>query len=701
MSKVERLIRGNQHRLALQTLETLEKKSPHNCWVGTNRASLLMEEGGYDEAAEILESLVEVHPDHLMAIAMFASASFALDGFELAKPAIHRAFQRCAIDFPNQVGMLAMDIAAWLYEAGHFMAARQHLTLAMRLSADDNKQDLFRRLLEFDGNRQLPYPLRGVHELAAYSGSDEDAGEASKAKLLSNMGCWRPAAKIFTRLAEKAETNVDLWQNAGLCRVWDGDEKLAAEAFRRAVRHTEDDEVAVEFETLAQLLDLNTTEDRIPFPVRKFEVKSVSSLLTRLDEDARFVRTEFPPQENSALIALFAVIDNPERLQLPDGPLTLEKVAYVVARVSVYAVPEDAGDTEDEDAAADDDEIAVTVFLTGTEGPELDGANAAFQETAAECAVEMEADADAEFASIPRDLRIFDWTWRLPEKTPVRIRKELELQKWENVVFEQWTASPLAALGGKNPRQAANDTELRIPLQAALIVVDAQCDCQEYFLDVDLLRQSLQLEPFLPLSETPESGINSCTVMQLHRLPVEKLSDKLLSSTLNRAILIHHSRFLQCVLTEVFLRPACLEKLELQRVYLTMFTLCRDRNQREEALKWLEKAKEHARSEENAFQLVLQVVIRELAFRLEDPDDPGTQPLIQYLNDYYLPKIPQLRETLTELLEQHDVTPPWDEPQELAGVEAGAGTMTEGGIWTPAAAQEKQEKKKIWLPGQD
>ena len=34
----------------------------------------------------------------------------------------------------------------------------------------------------------------------------------------------------FAKLAEQDSNSAALWQNTGLCRAWDGDEKLAAEA---------------------------------------------------------------------------------------------------------------------------------------------------------------------------------------------------------------------------------------------------------------------------------------------------------------------------------------------------------------------------------------------------------------------------------------------------------------------------------------
>ncbi|MFQ5733832.1 MAG: tetratricopeptide repeat protein, partial [Planctomycetaceae bacterium] len=202
IEKVERLLEGRQKSRAVQALEALGRKHPDNPWVVTTRSEVLMQEALFDEAAELLEPFVEAHPDHHYALALMAVASFSADGFELAKPIIHRAFQRCRRDYPDMLADLALGVASSMLGTGKYLAARAHLVLALRLAPDEMKSQIFLRLIDFDGNVQIPYPLRSVHEIAEVAGADEKGSDAHKAVLLSTLGCWRPAARIFTRPAE-------------------------------------------------------------------------------------------------------------------------------------------------------------------------------------------------------------------------------------------------------------------------------------------------------------------------------------------------------------------------------------------------------------------------------------------------------------------------------------------------------------------
>ncbi|GAB4136055.1 MAG: protein disulfide-isomerase [Planctomycetaceae bacterium] len=699
MARVERLIQGNQPRLALQSLDSLNEKHPGNPWIGVNRAAILLDQGKLADAKSILEPLVENHPDHLQAIALLATVSFSADGFDLAKPAIHRAFQRCASAFPDMIGNLALGIAASMYAAHQYMGARQHLTLAMRLVSDEEKQDIFIRLLEFDGNRQLPYPLRSVHDLETVAGSEELQTEATKARKLSDRGCWRPAAKIFTKLAEQESSNAALWWNAGLCHAWDGNEVSAAQALHRAAELMDDEATAIEYETLAQLLDYNTTEDVTRFSNKNYSVTSVSQLLTKLDESKFFIRMEIPDRlegEQNAPVAIYHVVDRPELLEQSEEDITLETIADVIAQVSLF----DARSSSDED----DQDLSALAILTGEQGDPLENASKLFQECSGDLATLKPEDSDEEFnETIPRELSRLTWRWQFPEKTPVVKQRELEMQKWERETLENWTNTKLAALKGKTPLEAAQDDQLHIPLAAAVVVLDSYCDRAKYNLQIAQLRERLSLAEEPPLEISEETSLNSFTVMQLQRLPIEQLSDAQLSSMLNRAILIHHGSFLKRVLTEVLKRPACLEHVDLNRVYMALVDLCLEQGNREEALDWVARGLDDAKDQERMFESSLKWTFRELSIRLEDPSDSEITPLLERIDSQFLTKLPQLRDSLNQLLEVHDITPPWQGRPQLAGVNPAEGTTSGGGIWTPGdpSPAEGEGGKKLWTPGQD
>lgn len=692
IEKIERLQESNQLRVALQTLDLLEKKHPGNAWIATTKAEILLEEGEPDAATETLESLVREQPDHTYGIGLLAVASFAADGFELAKPAIHRAFQRCVRDFPALVSELAMAVAASMMGGGKYLAARAHLALALTIAPEEHKRDVFLRLLEFDGNRRIPWPLRSVHAFHPLQGLQAQGDEVRKAMLLAGLGCWRPAARLLARLGEQHGEHADLWFNIGLCRAWDGDETLAAEALHTAARLQEDFETAVEWETLAQLLDFNTTDDRVLLVGREYDVSSVSRLLTKLDEEPRLTRVAIPPEEEEdGPAAIFYIVDDPERLQSDPATYTRETVPAIRGQVTVY----DRSDEPDED----EEEAEPRVFLSGTEGAEFDAAAQVFEDAAGDLVERDEEEEDEPTATVPRELSELMWRWHFPEKTPLCVRRRLELQQWEHVTQRVWPESPLSALGGKTPADAAGDPGLNVPLRAALTVLDAYCDRSRYRLDAGRLRERLGIDAPQPVQFEGEAALNSLTAMQLLRVPVREISDESLAMLVHRAVLIHHAGFVEDVLSELANRPDCLARFDAQKVFLILEDLCREEGRYEDSLRWIERGKEYAAGQERSFELTLQWVMRELTLRVEDPSDPALGPLLQHINDYYLPKLPELRPTVSTLVAAFDIPAPWEASGEPSV--AGSGPVTTG-LWTPGGEQPAaaDATRKLWLPGQ-
>lgn len=698
IEKIERMVQAKQNRQALQALETIDAAHPGNPWIAINRAMVLInEENRLEEAITVLAALLKQFPEHHQATAILANASFAEYGFEQARSAIHHAFLRSSAQHPKVVGNLALGIAAAMYSGHKYMAARQHLTLAMRIVPDDAKQDIFVRLLEFDGNRQLPFPLRSVHELKKVDDlADELQAEVQKARQLSDRGCYRPAAKIFAKLAEQQPNNSALLINTGLCYAWDGEELLAANYLHDAAKNIDDIPTAIEYETLAQLLDYNTTDDIISFSSQEFSINSVSQLLTRLDGEKSFIRIHFPvspEQEDEAPAAMYHFVDHPERTEPTDEPLTIDNIANVLGQIVIY------------DGEPGNPESTAAAFVTGEEGERLETTCSAFTQAVGDCVIDSEIDDDIPDEAIPRELSQLTWRWHLPEGTPMIQQVELEQEMWKRATLTEWIQTPLTALGGKTPTEAASIPELQIPLSAALVVVDAYCDRDKHPLNVDEMREHLSLPPIEPLTISPTTSLTTFTAMQLQRLPVEELTDAQVSSTLNRAILIHHCRLLYRVLTNVLKRPECMERVDLNRVYMTLLSLSLESGNREEAIEWTTLGAEHAKTLDKAFEQGLQWAMRELSIRVEDPEDTGVQQLLERFDTYYFPKLPGLQSSIDELLLGHNIVPPWAGREQLATEGIDGGALSGGGIWTPdsgaPAPQSDGAPPKLWTPGQD
>ncbi len=689
IDKVSKYQDNRQTQSSLQVLDRLVTTKPELSWGYVTKASILMNEGQYAEAREALVPLLEKSPDHSFAIALYATAAFATAGYEKAKPAIYRAFQKCSASFPDVVGSLAMGIAAWMFGRLKLMGCRQYLAQALRLVPDEDKQDIFLRLLEFDSNGDVPYPLRSVHPLSPAKAPESAAPELAeelprlvhRAESLVALGCFEPAAETYRRLAERDPESAGLWQNAGFCAAWDGNEAAAAEALHRAAKLHHDAETAVECETLAQLLDLNQPDALLPLRSIQYRVRSAARLLTLLDEHERFVRLPMRKQSDEDKSVTFTVLDRPPLAEDPDLWPEMDAVPCSIAQVGID--PETAS--------------GPLVVLSGLEGADINAARDLFDGCAAEVIESSEAEEDNFQFAVPKEQAPMLFEWHFPTAMPVVRQSQLEQNRWEQNVRDIWPNTPLAGLGGKTPTEAKGDPSLEIPLRAAIYVLDAFCDRNRHLIDIAAVCDNFGVAPPTPIEPQPGLPLQSFSAMQLHRLKIPELSDDQLIYVLNRVLLIHHARFLHDVLTEALSRPSCADNVDRDRSYSTLSELARDRNDRDKTYRWIHEGQQHAQTREDAFEKTLRWEIRELSFRAEDPGDPNLMPLVHKLVRKYAKKLPQVVSYVAAILITYGIEPPAN-LAEIASEEPG--TVSTGGIWTPGQESAEAGEKKIWLPGQ-
>lgn len=695
MGRIDRLRTNNQPRMALQALDQLDKLHPDTPWIVTNRAAMLLDLGDYTPAVELLNSFLETHPEHSFAAALHATGMLMSAGYQAAKPSIQRALQRSSKSFPEMMGNLMVGVAALMHAEKRFLAARQYLVLAMRLCPEEDRQQIFLRLLEFDSNGEIPYPLRSVHDLLDYQGTEEREKEARKARRLSDLGCWELAARLFTKLADQEPENPVLWQNAGFCRAWDGDEVRAAHALHKASALHTDFETAVECETIAQLLDLNMTTDQVKYRRAVFHVTRIAKLLSLLDEQERLARLpvsrDTQEQEAAPPVAVYQLLDRPLPSASEARVLTRETVPVVLAQITIFA----ADDRTREPAE---------VSFVGVDGEQFEDALKSLREWSGSTLEPLDsADDDEDLAiidTIPREYSWIQQRWYFSNHTPVIRQREMAAEKWKEFLADIWPTSALSGLGGKTPVEAADIPEMKVAATATLYVLDAFCDQNNYQLDTQPIADRLGIAVLPAVEVTETTPLNTFTAMQLHRLPVENLSDVQLTSALNRALLIRHDAFLYQILREVLNRPTCTQQIDLNRVYLTLSELAQNHFDLPQALEWIAKAREHGAQTDQSIQDELKWLIRELVLRLEDPSDEEIKPLSQLLWNDYGEKVPAIRNFLAELM--HNAGHPTPTMESGGIVTPGiAGEGAAGATTRPQEGQTGQEpKQKLWLPGQ-
>lgn len=686
MDRIARLMEGNQPRVALQQLEILDRKHPKNAWIGTTRSMILLDMNEAPAARDQLRQVLETYPDNELAIALNAIAILRSDGPDAAKKAIHRAFQRSAKKLPSMVSDLAGAMASIHLEARHLMAAREHLALALRLAPEERRQMLFVQLLELDGADDVPYPMRGSHPLPVITGSDELLKEVRKAQKYAAVGCWSTAADVFSTLANSSPDQAELWHAAGLCRAWDGDEAVAADSLHRAARLYADEGIAVECETLAQLLDQKTTQDVVEEQLYTAEISSVSRLLTLLDNNPRIPRLPAPPSQEAQddSVASYVVLDRP----LEPGNAAdwkIEDVPVVLAKIIIY----DADPQQN---------LKANLLIAGQRGAKLEDAKALISAASGDL-LEWTTGANEpkRVGANPAETEILEHYWYLPPKMPIRPRRDLLNQFWTTAVNQKWTSQPQRALDGKSPAQVAPDPAFRIRLLAAINVLDANIQRQQRGYRLVGIHERLNIAPLPKLDVTPETAVGGLSILQLHRLPIDSLSDQQLVTAVNRSMLIRHEERMYEVLKAAVDRPSCTEQLDVPRILRLLSESSWISGRREEALNWIERGRKLPSTDgKAAFQNAWTWDMVELGILLEDPSDPQLKSLLNRFVTYYGPKVPQIRPHIEQTLAAYDIPSPWESLD--LGITSPAGVS--GGIWTPGTSEAASSGSKLWVPGQ-
>lgn len=686
LDKVARLHEAGQPDQALKTLDKLAEKNPEAPIVEITRAQLLMENERFDEAARCMRDFLKDHPDSAHGTGLHAFARFMDVGFHEAKPEVHRAFQMCTQSSPDIVASLAAQIADEVYRFSS-MSAREHLALALRLTRDSDERDLLiRELMRIDGSAEIPYPMRGSHSLEPVGEvSAESQKDLRNAIRLSMLGCWEIAAKLFHKLTEQNPDDWALWKNIGLCRAWDGDHSGAADALHVAGEKVGTYEEAVECETLAQLLELPEIEDQVEVMTARYQLKSTSRALTILDQVDQLERLhDMPDQEaqNPTIVARYLALEFPHPGD--DASVTDETVPRVQAELSVFEFTTEDGSHGMLSVIApeNDERAAAMAVIEDKLAEELDP-------------LEFEGDEQTDpvlFSEHPvrtvlKELLPSQERKYFGKRIDIRERREDAAKEARHFVEDVWCNGALRRLGGKSPREAAEDSELKIDLAAAVHVLEAVSDVAVLYVDMPAVRESLNIAPEKPLEVTEDTSLNSLSIMQSHRLPLGELSTAQLNHIVNRSLMVRHVPFAYAVLNEFAGRGlGDLTAMTPDQFLMAIAQVCREMGRRDEAFTWLEQGRD---SEESAgFEEQLNWTMREFQFRIEDRNDPALPALVDRIWNYFGGKLPEIRESVGPVLEELGIPVPG---------------QTAGGLVLPGsepAAAAAGGESKLWLPGQ-
>ena len=687
MLKVAELQTTHQHQAALTILEAIEKKTQpretwSRAWIKTTQAFLLFSLGQIDEPRRLVSEVLGEIPDHPLAVGISAVLALAVEGYPAAMKAVYRAFQISAGRQAHVTAFVALSLARTMLLKGHLLAAAQNFLLAIVL--DPEYEEAAEAFAEFVSDIQVPYPLRDSYALAPLAGRDDLKGAFEQAAELAGKGCFSDAAKAFGAVARQEPRQPGLWWNIALCHAFAGEDPLAVEALKAAAANQPDFESAVDCLLLSRLLRPVPAESKVPRLSASYQVESVSKLLTLLDQQPEYVRFDVSGEEFEVRpAAAYHILDRDPK-QVPDDELSPNTLARVRADLIIFdRIGEGQG---------------AKAFLATYRRDRLAQVMGAFAGVAGSSVAPDGEPQEHGYLRKEHEPLVMDWYF--PRSLSAARRRPLQRECFRQLVDDVWANLPQETLQGKSPREVASAPEVKMALAAAVLELDVFCEKNGVIFDQAAVRERLGL-PAVQRA-VPEGGAPDISLLRLRHTPLETLSDEHLVAAANHALRLGHGPLSQALILEALGRSSLKEKLDVPKLCMTLARICQRQLDPEGALNWLIRGKEEARSRKQPLDALAVWEIQELLFRSQDPADPQMAALANNLWNYYVPKLPEIRDMVVEILGQLPISGPWNAAAEGISPAAplAAAGVTGSGLWTPETQQAGQPSK-LWLPGQE
>jgi hypothetical protein len=330
--------------------------------------------------------------------------------------------------------------------------------------------------------------------------------------------------------------------------------------------------------------------------------------------------------------------------------------------------------------------------LTVDKGPAYNATIATLKSIAGDTLGDM-TDERVVGAVSPTD-QTLNWRWQLPRDTPPEVRRRLMDDARRTAIVDRWPALPLPALGGKTPREAATDTALRIPLMAAVLILEQGSNSDRDAEAIAELRRSLGLPQPEPVQPGAEAAIR-LPLVRIPRLSIEAISDDDLVTLYSRAVMAGAGAATAILAREAVRRPSLAARIPPSDAYRRLVAVERNPDR---ALSLIDEARAHAKSagEATAPWDLAELELHITSGNPEEAKRALTRIEAEHSND------PDVAAALYRLLYETGVIPDAmqaDAPMyEDMPAAVGAAPEPAGRIWTPDSERPPGAKSALWTP---
>ena len=718
IERIERMLQGDQRTSALERINKLLEKHPDRPALLALRAQVLIELEQLGEAVATLEKLLEIEPTNAHALVMRGGLYAAGGDTGEALRHLHKSLSAADGVFTQAIYRGYITICMYLIQCNELVSAYAHLLTLVSITRGQDRASVS-LLMQVTSSGRLPAIFHGLLITADAPDNCTWKREFDVAINAYRSGDWTQAAQLLEDMSNRILDEPVILRNLAILQAWTCQSEKAIKSFRycSAIRSL-DENLAIEAEACAQVLDATSEEDTDELVSITHEIDDANAMMEKLLSN---------DQVDSVPVQRMPGDDSPP----PKGQFVVyDKAVSDLDKSDAATIEIDNADSS-EDNASDSSPLDFATLPRETcsivlFGKETDR-NArlvvlGFRDEKFDDLLKLVADVSGESLKLDdenievatrshRVERLFQPNFRIPKQTKLDVLQTAQRTWIVDQLQNAWPDVALSIFGGKSAREISGERKYKRKVLAAILNLELWSDRQPFDFDFDKLRTDLGLEALAKIDPN-EVEIRSLTTTQIRRLELDKLKDEDLKFVFEVLSIRPNGSTLRRICEEIVKRPSMEGKVDLIEVHERLSDLA---TTTDEQLEHLVKARDMAVTNGDS---PASWLVAELDLRIQRGEPDLAKRLITEIQNRYI-REPGVAQMFAEVLSKYGLMPRMPgmpagavSPEAVqAPVEVGAPGAAPadgaGGIWTPGESApapasdqggDSGGESKLWIP---
>lgn len=681
IERISQMIEGDQRVAALRLIDQLLAKHPDRVALLDIKVAIAIELGQLEDASNAVDAILKTQSNHESALLRKAQIESLQGNVMNGVVMLQKGIQACDGNVPLATLDAYLSVGQALWHAGHIIAARAHLNTHFFIQSKPNDPRGLSAIIEMNHSGGLPLLIKDDLHLVNGPADVEWKDDFNDAVGLAGKLKWRKAVEAFEKLLSKSDNAPEVVFNLSIIKGWLADSHGFVEGLRQYSTMDVDEEKAVESLCIASLLDHGHEEDMIDRIQRTYQLTDADALVEHLSDNpnVRRLPTEnAPADENSAPpVAQYTLLDRP----MPEASdeLTDKDIPEVLGLFSVFG--------------KETDQAPRLVFVT-TSTEDLESYYQQLDNVAGDFIGEPE---DQVVGKLDRIYNAMAPRWQMPEGVSAKQQYQLIQQQLSESITKIWPTIPQRILGGKSPEEVAKDSGSKVPLLAAVLILETTSLASSAPDAIAKLREKLSLESPTSIDATADDfNAWDLPLSRLPRLEMDKASDKDLVQLYRRTKIAGVGNLMAHVLKEFVKRPSLEDSMSLMEAYSELVQAIENPD---ETLTVIEEARQATEGEEHSRPMW---DIAAINVYLEIGEAEKVMKLMEGLQRDF-PNDRNVSQAIHQVLSTHGIfnMAPGGVPADGGEDPALQTASASGEIWTPGqenSGSDQEDKPAIWTP---